>query len=613
MYSTTLLRPKRLWCWSWVLFFVAGALLSGCGKDSPSGSEAVVLNQRLRAKIQTLDPADVGDTNTDGVCKEFFDTLYQYHYLKRPYEIIPLAAAQMPEISADGLTWRIAVRKDVYFHDDPCFAGGKGRNLKAADFLYAWKRVADIRTRSKNWYIFDGKIVGLDDFRQYTKSCPPEQVDYARRVDGLTAPDDHTIEIKLVRPWPQLIFWLAHVPTAPIAHEAVERYGPDIIKHPVGTGAFMLKQWHRGVYVEAVRNPNYYPAFYPTDGMPEDADAGLLADAGKRLPLIDRIIWRIMEEDQPRWLLLMKGDIDLNSIPKDNFAQAVGFGKELTPQMKRLGMRLTTVDEPCTFWVEMNMQDPLICSNKPLRYAIAHAIDRMRFIDLLWNGRGYPAYGFIPPAMKEYDESVKDGSHCVYDVNMACQYLKEAETLYGGKLPRFRLAMGGTDFIYKQMGQFLQRNLRDIGLDVQLEMFDWPTFLEKMTTGDLQLFFNGWMADYPDVESFLQIFYSKNAPWPNHGYYNNPQFDAIYEEVSIMPDCPERVDLYRQAEKIVIEDMPCAFTYHRIGYIIYHDWLNNLKPDGYKSDTIGYGYSKYYRIDSQKRDAYRKQLKHQDE
>jgi len=580
-------------------------MLSACDR-SPENTDEVVFNQRLRAKVQTLDPVNVGDTTSDGVCKDFFECLYTYHYLKRPYEVICQLAAEMPEISADGMTYRIRIRQDVFFHDDPCFADGKGRQLKASDFVYAWKRIADTKVRSKNWFMFDGKIQGLDDFRDYTKGCGKDQVDYDRPVEGLYAEDDFTLVVKLVQPWPQLIYWLAHLPTAPVAREAVEYYGPDIVKHPVGTGAFVLKTWHRGVYLEAVRNPNYYAVYYPSEGMDEDAEAGLLADAGKRLPFIDRIIWRIMEEDQPRWLMLMRGDIDLNSIPKDNFGQAVAFG-DLTPEMKQRGMNLTTVDEPCTFWVGMNMNDPVLGSNKALRYAVSHAIDRQRYIDLMWNGRGYPAYGFIPRAMKEYDESIVATSASVFDLDKARRYLKEAQAANGGKLPKLRLAMSGTDFFHKQSGQFFQRNLKEIGLDVELEMFDWPTFLEKMRSGDLQLYFSGWMADYPDAENFLQVFYSKNAPWPNSSNYSNPEFDALYEKASAMLDCPERVELYRQAQKIVLEDMPCAFTYHRSGYIIRHGWLNNLKPDGYKSDTVGYGYSKYYRIDPKKRQDYRSQ------
>jgi len=569
----------------------------------------MILNQRLRAKVQTLDPADVGDTTSDGVCKEFYENLYTYHYLKRPLELIPQLAASMPQISEDGLVYHIPIRQDVVFQNDPCFSDGKGRQLKAQDFVYAWKRIANVKTRSKNWWIFDGNIVGLNDFRAYTKDVAKDAVDYDRPVEGLYAEDDFTIVVKLTRPWPQFVFWLAHLPTAPMAKEAVDRYGEDIVKHPVGTGAFQLKQWHRGIYIEAVRNPTFRPDFYPSEGDPGDAEKGLLDDAGKQLPFADRVIWRVVTEDQPRWLLLMRGEIDLNGIPKDNFGQAVSMGRELTDDMKQRGMKLELFDEPSTFWLGMNMTDPVLGKNKPLRYAISHALDRQYFIDLLWNGRCHPAYGMFPPPMKAYDPSINETSPSRYDVEKAKRYLTEAEELNGGKLPKLTLAFGGVDNFYRQSGQFFKRNLNEIGLDVTIELYDWPTFLDKLRNGTLQMYFSGWMADYPDAESFLTCFYSPNAPWPNSSQYNNPKFDALYEKVSVMPDSPERTKLYRQAQQMVLKDMPCAFTYHRVGYIIHHGWLTNIKPDGYKADTIGFGYLKYYKVDPKKRDEYRKAFK----
>ncbi|MFZ9024558.1 MAG: ABC transporter substrate-binding protein, partial [Anaerohalosphaeraceae bacterium] len=189
------------------------------------------------------------------------------------------------------------MKQGVYFHDDACFPDGKGRQLTAHDFVYAFKRIANVKVQSKSWYIFDGRVVGLDDFREYSKVCDKGQVDYDRPVAGLSAEDDFTLVIKLHRPWPQLIYWLAYLPTAPIAREAVDYYGPDIVKHPVGTGPYILKEWHRGIYLEAVRNPNYRDVFFPSEGMPEDIQ--LLANAGKRLPFIDRVFWRVVVEDQP--------------------------------------------------------------------------------------------------------------------------------------------------------------------------------------------------------------------------------------------------------------------------------------------------------------------------
>jgi ABC-type transport system substrate-binding protein len=585
-------------------------VIPACKRLPDSGQEReMILNQRLRAKVQTLDPADVGDTISDGVCKEFYENLYTYHYLKRPFELVPQLAASMPQISEDGLVYHISIRQDVFFQDDSCFPNGKGRSLKAQDFVYAWKRIANVKTRSKNWWIFDGKIVGLNDFRAYTKTVAKEAVDYERPVEGLCAADDFTIVIKLTRPWPQFIFWLAFLPSAPMAKEAVDYYGEDIVKHPVGTGAFQLKQWHRGVYIEAVRNPTFRADFYPSEGAPGDTEAGLLVDAGKRLPFADRVIWRVVTEDQPRWLLLMRGEIDLDAIPKDNFGQAVSMGHELTEEMKQRGMKLELFDEPSTFWLAMNMTDPILGPNKPLRLAISYALDRQHYIDLLWNGRCHPAYGFIPPPMKAYDPSIQETSPSHYDVEKAKSFLREAEKLYGGKIPKLRLTLGGVDNFYRQSGQFFKRNLDDIGLDVTIELYDWPTFLDKLRNGTLQMYFSGWMADYPDAESFLTCFYSPNAPWPNSSQYHNPEFDALYERVSVMADSPERTELYRQAQQIVIRDMPCAFTYHRVGYIIHHGWLSNIKPDGYKAETTGFGYLKYYKVDTAKRDEYRKRFK----
>ena len=588
---------------------IALLILPACTKTPDSKTDEVVLNQRMRSKVQTLDPADVGDTASHGVCSEFHESLYTYHYLKRPHEIIPDLAAAMPDISDDGTIYRIPIRQGVYFHDDPCFPGGKGRQLTAHDFVYAFKRIANVKVQSKSWYIFDSRVVGLDDFREYSKSCQKGQVDYNKSVAGLYAEDDFTFVIKLNRPWPQLIYWLAYLPTAPMAKEAVDHYGEDIVKHPVGTGPYILKQWHRGIYIEAERNPNYRQVYYPSEGMQDDTSAGLLADAGKQLPFIDRVFWRVVVEDQPRWLLLMRGDIDLITIPKDNFGQAVSMGAELTEEMKERDMQLKLFDEPSTFWLGMNMNDPLLSGNKPLRYAINHAIDREKFIEVLESSKGKPADGPLPLVIPGYDETIKEWSPSRYDVEKAKSYLKEAEKIHGGPIPKLRLAIGRTNTKQKQTLQFLSRNLAEIGLEVETELYDWPTFLEKLRTSGMQMFFTGWIADYPDAESFLSCFYSKNASWPNSTNFNSPEFDAIYEKVSVMPDSDERTELYQQAQRILLEEMPCAFTYHRVGYIIHHDWLENVKPDPYKADATGFGHIKYYNVDMQKRDTYRKRFK----
>jgi ABC-type transport system substrate-binding protein len=413
----------------------------------------------------------------------------------------------------------------------------------------------------------------------------------------------------LKRPWPQILLLLAFTPTSPVAREAVDCYGKDVDSHPVGTGAFMLKTWDRGSYIEMVKNPTYRGEPYPSEGEPGDREAGLLADAGKPMPFVDRIVWRIVPEDQPRWLLFEQGDIDITSIPKDNFGQAIAPGRELTPEMKERNIKLSTILEADTFYIACNMEHPVLGKNKPLRLAISCAFDREKWIELFYNGRGDVAYGFIPPCMSGYDPNIRQISKTEYNPEKARQLIAEAEKLNGGPLPGFKLTMQGTDTTYRQMGQFLKRSLEEIGLKIDAEYLDFPTYLEKLRTKDLQIYQSGWIADYPDAESFLQIFYSKRAPWPNETCYSNPQYDAIYEQASLMPDSPERTELYRKAERIVVEDAPAAFLYHRIFYVMYHDWVSNLKLNAYRPDCFGYGFSKYYRIDVAKRAEYQKKYR----
>ena len=588
-------------------FFVAATVLcplSGCRRCVPDPNESV-LYANLGARIGTLDPGDIGDISGMVVAGQCCECLYQYHYLKRPYEIIPQLAAALPAISGDGLTCTIKIAKGVYFADDACFDRGKGRELTAHDFVFAWKRIADVKERSRNWWIFDNRIVGLDEFREYTKSVGKNHlVDYSRPVAGLRVPDDHTLVIRLKRPWPGMIYHLAYLPTSAIAKEAVDYYGEDIISHPVGTGPFRLKTWHRGSYVEMVRNDSFRKELYPFEGEQHDLETGLLADAGKALPIVDKLFFVLVEEDQPRWLQFMRGRIDAMSIPKDSYTRAVDGSGNLNTRIKELGIRMETFSNPDTSWIGFNMEDEILGPNKPLRLAISYCLDREGYIELFSNGRDQTAYGFIPVVLNGYDPQVnKIGIG--YDPEKAVQLVKEAQELNGGKLPRLKLSMPGTSTTVRQTGQFWQRCFAAVGLDCDIEYMDWPTFQEKVKNRDVQMFWSKAVAFYPDAEYFLGCFYGKHSwPGPNIFNYANGRFDEIYEQIVSMPDGNERTQLCRQAQRIVIEDCPAAFVSHRVAYVLMHDWVHN-----YKAHAFGYGLAKYRRIDVSKRAAYKQLLK----
>lgn len=570
--------------------------MSGCGGKDNNGSSGVddstleIRRGALGAKIRGLDPGDIGDVTSSSMASYCYETLYQYHYLKRPYEIIPCLAAEMPTISDDGLVLTIPLRQDVYFFDDECFPGGKGRQVVAGDFIYAWKRVANIKYRSKNWWIFDGRIKGLDEFREYTESA--ETVDFDRPVEGLEAVDDFTLRIRLTEPWPQALYMLAHLPTAPMAREAVDHYGEQIINHAVGTGPYVLHEWRRGQRISFRKNPNFREELYPSQGEPEDEARGLLTDAGRPLPLNDGADFQVIEEDQPRWLLFMQGKLDASGIPKDMYAQAITDDRTLTPELKEKGIKLIIQEDPSTFWYGFNMEDPVVGENLPLRRAISVGFNRAEYIDVFTNNRGKPAKGIIPPMYEAFDESWQN-PYTQYDTGRARKLLAEARQVAGNDDLEVTLSLPGTDTQMRQMGQYFQRSMEAIGLKADVDYMDWPTFQDKVKTKSVQMFAMGWVGDIPDAENFLQLFYGPNeSPGPNNFNYKNEHYDELFGKIRVMQPGPERLKLYRQMEKIVMEDCPVVVLLHGVGFVPYYDWVHNYKPHAF-----GYGLGKYQRID----------------
>ena len=582
------------------------AAAAGCEQRSGRVEDAneMVLRHVLHAKIAGLDPAKTSDIYSRVVASQIFETLYDYHFLKRPYELVPLLADGMPEVSEDGLVFTVRIKRGVYLQDDACFADARGRQLTAQDFVYSFKRIANIKTLSPNWARLDNRIVGLDEFREYTKSCANAgDVDYSREVEGLSAcgGDDHTLIIKLKEPWPQVVYSaLADTAYAPVAKEAADYYGPDIISHPVGTGPFKLNVWRRGSYVELVRNERFRGEVYPSEGESGDVEAGYLADAGKAIPFADRVVWTIVEEYQPAWLMFLQGKIGAGVVPKDSFDEVITGGGELTPAMKRRNIQLETFSDPSTYWLGFNMADEVLGKNKYFRRGISLAIDRERFIELFFNNRHLVAHGVIPPMMAGYNRDVKEKGYSRYDPEKAMELLDEAKGIIAGELPMLRIAMPGAGTWFRQYGQFLKRSLAAVGLEVEVQYMDRPTFQAKLRSGGVQMFASGVSASAPDGQEFLSLFYSKrDGSGPNAFNYSNERFDRLYEKARVMPQCSERRRLYQEMGLTVLEDCPAAFLNHRVAYVLHHDWYKNYKPHAF-----AYGLSKYRRIDMAKQAAY---------
>ncbi len=570
---------------------LASALaFSGCTKKVADPANTLHLSSD--AKFKGLDPIQGDDVYSSTESSNAYEGLLQYHYLKRPYTLIPLLAEAMPEISKDGKTYTFKLKKGVLFHDDACFkeTQGKGREMTADDIIYSWKRLADPKNTSPNWWTFEGKVAGLDDWRK--AAAQSGAADYSKSIEGLKAVDRYTLQVTLNQPSSLFLYMVAMPSSSVVSREAVEFYGKEFINHAVGTGPYRLTEFNPSSKAVWDRNPTYRKEVYPSEGEPGDKEAGLLEDAGQPLPRNDRIVTTVFEEQQPRWLTFLSGKLEIGGIPKDNFAQAIAAGgKELTPEMKAKNLHLGIYPRADLTHLSFNMADPLMGKNKYLRQALSLAYDSTQLIDLFYNGRALPAQGPIPPTLAGYDPSFKN-PYRQYNLAKAKELLAKAGYPDGKGLPPLEY-VNLSDSTSRQFAEYTQKAFGQIGVQLKVTSYSWPEFQAKIKAKQGQMWEFAWNGDYPDAENFLQLFYGKNvSPGPNDGNYVNPAFDKLYEKSLTLTNEKERLVLYKQMVDIVVEDVPWIFAAHRIAYYLNQPWTKN-----YKYNDFEHAVRKYYRVD----------------
>ncbi|MFL5814679.1 MAG: ABC transporter substrate-binding protein [Bdellovibrionia bacterium] len=572
------------------LLLCTALIFSACTKKSADPANTVRLSSI--AKFKGLDPIQGDDLYSATEASRAYETLLDYHYLKRPYVLIPLLAESMPEVSKDGKTYTFKLKKGVLFHDDVSFkeTQGKGREMTADDVIYSWKRLADPKNTSPNWWTFEGKIVGLDDWHN---AAAKGAADYSKPIEGLKAIDRYTLQVTLNQPNSLFLYMLAMPSAAVVPHEAVEHYGKEFLNHAVGTGPYRLTEFNPNSKAIWDRNPTYRKELYPSEGEPGDKEAGLLEDAGKPLPLNDRIIDTVYEEQQPQWLTFLSGKLDVSGIPKDNFAQAIDkSGKELTPEMKAKNLHLGIYPSADLTHLSFNMADPLMGKNKYLRQALSLAYDSTQLIDLFYNGRAIPAQGPIPPMLAGYDPAFKN-PYRQYNLEKAKELLAKAGYPGGKGLPTLDY-VNLSDSTSRQFAEYTQKAFSHLGVQLKVSSYSWPEFQAKIKNKQGQMWEFAWNGDYPDAENFLQLFYGKNvSPGPNDGNYVNPAFDKLYEKSLTLTNEKERLALYKQMVDIVVEDTPWIFGVHRTLYYLTQPWTKN-----YKYNNFSHSNAKHLRIDT---------------
>ncbi|MBS1984549.1 MAG: hypothetical protein JST16_10285 [Bdellovibrionales bacterium] len=566
-------------------------LASCTGKKKDDGT----LRLYMLADAKQLDPALVQDLYSNWISSLSYEGLLEYHYLKRPFELKPNLAEAMPTVSKDGLTYTFKIRKGIHFMDSDVFPGGKGREVKAQDFVYSFLRVADPKLGSGQFWVYDGHIKGLNEWRDKQKTNAT--VDYDHPPEGFKAVDDYTLQIKLNHKYAQLLFVLAMPTGFVVPHEAVEKLGKDFGNNLVGTGPYKLVNWMRNSKLSFVKNPNYRGEPYPAEGEASDAANGLLADAGKMMPLADKLEYHIFVESQPRWLNFLKGSIDVTQIPKDNFDSMIDKNThELLPDQVAKGIRLMKAPQPEISYIAFNMEDPVIKKGGPnLRKAIALAIDQKKTSDILFWGTPVLGQFLLPPALAGYEESFVN-PYNQHNVEKAKELLAKAGYPGGQGLPELVYEVpNGTDS--RQLAELFQKYVGEIGIKVRVNYNQFSELDEKIIRKKAQMWGIAWMADYPDAENFLQLLYGPNsAPGPNGSNFNNPEYNKLYDQMRVMQDSPARRAIINKMRDIYIQEMPIIVERHRVFYYTYHNWLKN-----FKMEYMGGSIAKYLRVDSELR------------
>ncbi len=544
----------------------------------PASSSQRVLRYAFVAAETNFDPAQLNDVYSITVTSHIFEALYNYDHLARPPKVVPLVAAAMPEITPDFKVWTIRIQSGIFFADDPAF-GGKKRELTAEDFVYTFKRFADPANKSPNWSTLEEQqILGLAEVREQSLATR-KPFDYDRPIEGLRALDRYTLQFKLAASRPRLMEVLAATELyGAVAREVVQKYGDTIGAHPVGTGPYRLAEWRRSSRIVLERNPAYRERLWQAEPAADDAAGQAIAARlrGRRIPLIDRVEIAIIEEPQPRWLSFLNGQFDLLERVPASFISLAMPGGKIAPNLAKQGIKGEIVLGTDAVMTYFNMEDPVVGGYAPhqvaLRRAIGLAIDLEREIKVLRRGMAIPAQSPIVPFTSGYDPRFKS-ENSEYNPARA----KALLDLYGytdrngdgwrempdGK-PLVLLSATQATQDSREQGDLLQKNLAAVGLKIEFQPAQWPENLKAARAGKLMMWGVAASASGGDGQGALTYLYGPQSGEYNLARFKLPAFDAVYDQLTQVPDGPERDALFVQAKRLAVAYMPYKMHCHRL-------------------------------------------------
>jgi ABC-type transport system substrate-binding protein len=592
-----------------VIAAVAGlAIACGAGPAGAQADPGKVLRAAFPSAETGFDPQAAGDEYSNSVNRVIFDSLYRYDYLARPYKLVPNTASALPDISADGKTWTIRVRPGIYFADDPAFRGRR-RELSAADYVYALKRVLDPRMRSNSLQILDGRFVGAEAV--VAKAKETGKFDYDAPIEGLQAVDRHTIRLKLNFADYELLSNLTTVATAAIAREVVEAYADGagwVMANPVGTGPYRLKDWRRGQRIVLEASPTFRDEYYPASDLPENR-AIVARLHGRKIPLAGRVEISIIEESNPRLLAFEQGDLDYVAVPADLVPNVLDSGNRLKPRLANRGITLARGIQPSITYSYFNMEDAVVGGYTPDKIALRRAIGMAYNVDeeirVLRAGQAEPATQPVPPNVSGYNP--KFDGHAKFDPAAAKALLDKFgyvdrdrdgwRDLPDGKPLTLKIA-SGTSALDRQYSELWQRSMNAVGLRVEFASQKFADNLKAARLGQLQMWFLGNISTTTEGFGFLGLLYGGNAGFSNLARFKLPAFDRLYEEARAMPDGPARTKLLQRMSELVTAYAPWNLHAYRYENVLVQPWLL-----GYKYNAFDRHPWRYYDVDLKRRKA----------
>jgi len=627
----------------WACVVLLWCSLSGCSNNPyPEGQEEQkVLYLPFATPPKTLDPAISYGTADTVVTNKVFDTLLEYHYIKRPYELVPSMAVSIPQAEplAEGrVRYTFQLHPGMLFQRDRCFAlsGHKAegpelgqREVVASDFVFEIERVADPLLASQVVETF-AHLSGFSAFRTQLsarrKSDPSfgqlpvhEQYRAIGGFEGAVALNDHTLQITLNEAYPQILYWFAMPVTTPVPWEAVAYYNgedghPPLTEYTVSTGPYVLRTYDKQARMILERNPEWWglghaesSRFPDVSDLPQVGD--LLSAIGTQLPILDRIEYRREQESIPAFSKLLQGYYDMSGITRESFDKVVREGG-LSPEMVKKGMSLSRSVEPGVYYIGFNLEDPTIGAargetSRLIRQAMSLVVDVKEYLRLFANGRGVPAHSPVPPGIFGYDEQYKNPFRTP-NLDRARELLKQAG-YPGGIDPKtgspLHLTFDVADTSAEGRVRYLYwvNQWRKLGLHVELSATNYNQFYAKMLKGSYQIYTWGWMADYPDPENFFFLLTTKMAHsvsgGPNNANFKHPAFDALFEQMRTRNNDDERKRIIGEMLKILEVERPWIELFFPEDYALVHGWLKNVRTVGMSTISA----EKYYDLDQQQR------------